>query len=132
MVGDRFISAEIALEKFGLKKGEMGSWNAVIGLLRRTWQIIFHTPQGRAYGGEWLEVYPSQVGQLPTLVVQAKEGFEPRLGPCMMWIPMSAPIYSIGKKSTILYIILEECRLARAQWNKWGEDLVLRALGYVR
>jgi hypothetical protein len=74
---------------------------------------------------------PNHTVQMPTLIAQVKEGIEPRLGPRIVWIPMSLPVYQVGTHSAKLTLIPKGKRMASVRWDEWGEDLVSRANGHI-
>lgn len=94
--------------------------------------MILAAPMNRVSGGEWFGVYTNDDNQSPSLVAQAKEGYEPRLGRGIVWIPMSSPVYQVGMQSAMLIVVPEERPMRGSWWDVSGEDLVSSAGGYVR
>jgi hypothetical protein len=130
--GNTFISAEAAQIKFDLKLEETGAWNSAIRIMNQKWGYILNTPRGQAVTGEWLGVYPNSTANSPSLVVQAKEHFEPKLGVRNFWIPISSATYIVNGHSATLALIPADNRLKGAQWDSFGEDLESPARGILQ
>jgi hypothetical protein len=128
----QFISAAEARRKYGLKQEEEGAWSTVVPNMTRAWHNILSKPHTLAKEGDWLGIYLDSRSLQPKYVVQAREGFTPRMGPAICRVPLAASLFTVNVHSVSLNELEYEFKLRGARWDQHGEDLINLISGYVR
>jgi hypothetical protein len=97
-VGDRFLSHNEGMERFGLTHGELGAWNECTRRLVDAWGPLLQDRNPVAAVGEWLGCFEEDVDTWPRIVLQVGPRMEHLRTdnlPIDWWLPAGASLFTV-------------------------------------